>query len=194
MFLKNWKKEFLTIPNLLSLCRILLIPLYVPLYLKATGRQQILAAGSLMILSCITDVADGKIARQCGQITNVGKLLDPLADKLTQLSMILCLGKKYTVLYLLLILFLIKELTQLYLFLSYYRKGLSLDGALPAGKVSTAVLFISLIIMVLFPELHKTTAEILISCDFAFLAFSFFSYLQAYRSKGANLRNLPGDS
>ena len=84
MFSEKWKEELFTIPNLLSLLRIALIPVYISLYLKATKEADYLLAGSVLALSCMTDVADGIIARRFHWITNVGKVLDPLADKLTQ--------------------------------------------------------------------------------------------------------------
>ena len=84
MFSEKWKKEIFTIPNLLSLFRILLIPVYVNLYLEAKEDYQYLLAGSVLALSCLTDLADGIIARNFHMISNVGKVLDPLADKLTQ--------------------------------------------------------------------------------------------------------------
>ena len=81
MHIRNWKKEILTIPNLLSVFRIALIPVYLNIYLDgAYGR-----AAAVLAVSCLTDLVDGKIARKFNMISNVGKVLDPLADKLTQL-------------------------------------------------------------------------------------------------------------
>ena len=69
-------------------------------------------AGSILALSCLTDMADGIIARKLHRITNVGKVLDPLADKLTQFALILSLSAKYSILYPVLALFLAKELAE----------------------------------------------------------------------------------
>ena len=76
MFIRNWKKEILTIPNILSLFRLVLIPVYVAIYLNG---DYYLAAGILAV-SCLTDLIDGKIARHFILISTVGKILVPLAD------------------------------------------------------------------------------------------------------------------
>ena len=115
MFIRNWKKEIFTIPNLLSLFRLVLIPVYASVYLTATESCQFVLAGTILAISCLTDMIDGKIARKYNMITTLGKVLDPLADKLTQLTLTICLSLKYPVLYPVLGLFVLKELFQLVL-------------------------------------------------------------------------------
>lgn len=82
MFVKNWKKEIFTIPNLLSLFRLLLIPVYVTIYLNATTMEHYFLSAAILAVSCLTDMIDGKIARKFHMISNLGKILDPVADKL----------------------------------------------------------------------------------------------------------------
>lgn len=180
MFTWNWKKEILTIPNLLSLFRLGLIPVYVHLYLQARTRQDYLLAGTVMAISCLTDLIDGKVARQFHMVSHVGKVLDPLADKLTQLTLMLCLSAKYPLLHPVLALFVVKELFQLFAFLLYLRRGMALPGALSIGKISTAVLFVSLIALVLFPEADPVWTKATILADGIVLLFSFISYILAY--------------
>lgn len=81
----EWKWN---IPNLLSLLRILLVPVFVILYLLSSDERMDLMYWSfgVLILSGVTDSLDGIIARKCNQITDLGKLLDPVADKLTQVA------------------------------------------------------------------------------------------------------------
>ena len=86
MIIKDWKKEILTIPNLLSLFRLLLIPVYVSIFLNASVPAHYYRSGSILALSCLTDLIDGKIARRFNMISRVGQVLDPLADKITQFS------------------------------------------------------------------------------------------------------------
>jgi len=190
MFSEKWKKEIITIPNLLSLFRIVLIPVYVSVYLGATDDRQYLLAGSILALSCLTDMADGMIARKFHMITNLGKVLDPLADKLTQLALILSLSAKYSVLYPVLALFLAKELFQGGAFLFFAQKGKVLPGALFAGKICTTVLFVSLILLVMFPRIHPNTVLLLTLTDTGFLLYSFGSYLAAYFGKRNCLTDL----
>jgi len=179
----NWKKEIFTIPNLLSLFRILLIPLYLRLYLQAQRDLDYFLAGTILTLSCATDALDGTIARKYGMISNLGKLLDPLADKLTQFALILCLSSRYPVLNPVLALFLMKELFQILAMILNLRKGKALPGALMAGKVCTTVLFISLIFLVLFPDTATWAVDGIALVNAGFLSFSFVSYVFAYYGK-----------
>lgn len=190
MFSEKWKKEIITIPNLLSLFRILLIPAYVSLYLDATEDWQYLLAGSILALSCLTDLADGIIARNFHMISNVGKVLDPLADKLTQLALILSLSARYCVLYPVLVLFLVKEFFQGGAFLFFAQKGKVLPGALLAGKLCTTVLFVSLILLVMFPRIHSNAVTLLTLTNAGFLLYSFASYFAAYFGKQSCLTDL----
>lgn len=183
MFSEKWKKEMITIPNLLSLFRLLLIPVYISVYLGAATDRQFLLAGSILALSCMTDMADGMIARKYHMVTDVGKILDPLADKLTQLALILSLCAKYKLLYPVLALFLAKELFQFGAFLFFAQRGKVLPGALFAGKLCTTVLFVSLTFLVLFPVIQPQTIAVLTFLDAGFLLYSFSCYLAAYFGK-----------
>ncbi|MBQ2092705.1 MAG: CDP-alcohol phosphatidyltransferase family protein, partial [Clostridia bacterium] len=75
-------KDAKTIPNLLSLIRIILVPFFV--YFFVTKRY--LIAVIIILISGLSDAFDGKIARHFNQISKLGKLLDPAADKLTQIA------------------------------------------------------------------------------------------------------------
>ena len=152
MHIQNYKKEILTIPNLLSLFRLLLIPVYITIYLNARNSSDYFLAAAILAVSCLTDLIDGKIARKFNMITDLGKLLDPLADKLTQFALIMCLSIKHPVLLYLVALFFIKEMFQLIACAISLKKGMTMTGALFAGKLYTTVLFISLIYLVMMPN------------------------------------------
>lgn len=190
MFHHSWKKELLTIPNLLSMFRLLLIPVYVRMYTTAETGLDYYLTGTVLGISCLTDLADGKIARQYNMISNVGKLLDPLADKLTQLVLILSLLKTHRILYLILLLFLMKEAFQCVALLIFARKGKFLQGALLSGKICTAVLFISLLLLVVFPNLPSPLIRILMIADAVLLLSAFCGYANAYFGKNTLLGNL----
>ena len=187
MFIKNWKRDFFTIPNILSLFRLSLIPVYAGLYLNATEKYQYILAGTILTISCLTDMIDGKIARKYGMITTLGKVLDPLADKLTQLTLTICLSMKYPVLYPVLSLFVKKELFQLVLGIVFLRRGKMLPGALMAGKVCTTVLFVSLILLVFMPDMSHGTVTLIAAVDTIFLMISFVSYALAYLGTNAKV-------
>lgn len=190
MFSEKWKKEVFTVPNLLSLFRIGLIPVYVSLYRNAASRAHYFLAGSVLAFSCMTDIADGIIARKFQLVTNTGKILDPLADKLTQLALILCLSANYPVLYPILGLFALKELFQCGALIFFAWKGKALPGALWAGKVCTTVLFISLTVLVLFPQIGQNYVFGVTMVNAGFLLFSFKKYVSAYFGSCSCLEDL----
>ena len=101
------KTKIWTIPNLLSLMRIALVPLIVWSYLNL---EDGVLAGCLLVLSGATDIADGIIARRFNMISDLGKVLDPVADKLTQGAMLICLVALFPKMLLPLILLAVKEL------------------------------------------------------------------------------------
>ena len=77
----------LTIPNLMSVIRILLIPVFAVLYLKG----YIWWSVGILAISGISDLLDGKIARRFNQVSALGKMLDPVADKLTVFALAIVL-------------------------------------------------------------------------------------------------------
>lgn len=190
MLPKDWKKELLTIPNLLSLFRLVLIPIYVMIYLNAETTEDYYLAAGILAVSCLTDLIDGKIARHFNMISNVGKILDPLADKVTQFTMIVCLAVNYPVLWILIGLFVVKESFQLIAGFLTLRKGKILSGALLAGKISTTVLFVTLILLVLLPELDPTIVTIITAVDCLFLLVSFVGYAKIYQTKSPMIQTL----
>ena len=190
MHIKDWKKEVFTIPNLLSLFRILLIPVYIHIYLNANIEKDYQLAALILAISCLTDSVDGKIARHLNQITNLGKLLDPVADKLTQLAVTVCLSARYPALQMVLILFLIKETFQFFAMVSSLRKGKMLNGALMSGKVCTTVLFLSLILLVLMPNIDPAWVHSIAILDSICLAVAFLQYFLAYYGKHIKVQDI----
>lgn len=77
-------KDLFSIPNLMNYFHILLIPAYLLVYFHADSADGYRIAAGILILSALTDMVDGKIARKFNMVTEWGKLLDPAADKLTQ--------------------------------------------------------------------------------------------------------------
>lgn len=190
MFIKDWKKEIFSIPNMLSMFRLLLIPVYVSIYLSATEDSHYLIAGLILAVSCITDMIDGKVARHFNMITNVGKVLDPFADKATQCAVTVCLSLKYPAMRSVLVLFLSKEVFQLIAAIINYRKGKALAGALWAGKVCTTVLFSSLTLLVLVPNMNPIAVDVIALTDIVFLSIAFIQYIFAFFGKKAKVQDI----
>lgn len=197
MYIRDWKKEIFTIPNLLSLFRLVLIPVYVVIYLRATSPEQYFVAAAILAVSCLTDLIDGKIARHFNMISTLGKILDPVADKATQFSLIICLSVKHPVLWNIVVLFIVKEGFQLIAGGLNLFKGKMLKGALLSGKICTTVLFTSLILLVMLPDLDSTAVNVIAIVDAAFMLMAFIDYAIAYfarASKFQSLRNPTNDN
>ena len=190
MIIKNWKKEILTIPNLLSFFRLILIPVYMVIYINAQQTRDYILAGSILAVSCLTDMVDGKIARKFNMITTFGKFLDPLADKITQFTLIICLALRYPILWAISILFCVKELFQLIAGILAANRGYILKGALITGKVCTTVLFVSLVTLVLFPNISDIAVSIIALTDGAFLLIAFADYFRTYAEKSSHFQPL----
>ena len=103
------KKEIFSIPNLMGYFRILLIPVFCYLYITAETEREYLYAALVVLLSSLTDLFDGKIARDFHMVTELGKALDPIADKLTHAALAICLATRYPMMWALIALMLVKE-------------------------------------------------------------------------------------
>ena len=168
------KKSVLTIPNAMSVLRLLLIPLYLWLYCKKELYGWALA---VLVLSGITDMLDGRIARQFDQVSDVGKILDPIADKLTQAALIVSLAGRYPEIWLLFGLFAFKEIMMGVTALLVLVRTDTVNGAQWFGKVSTAVLEVSMGILIIFPHISVTAADALLILSAAVLTFAGVRYI-----------------
>ncbi|MGM9618974.1 MAG: CDP-alcohol phosphatidyltransferase family protein [Oscillospiraceae bacterium] len=144
------KDQVCTIPNALSLLRLLLIPVF--LYLYRVKAAYVPALG-VVALSALTDALDGAIARRFHMVSDLGKFLDPLADKLTQCAMLLCLIQRYRQACFLLGLFVIKELAMLGFALLTLQRTDRVHSARWYGKVNTALLESSAAALLFLPTL-----------------------------------------
>lgn len=190
MMIKDWKKEIFTIPNLLSLFRLMLIPLYVTIYLNARNNTDYYIAAAILAVSCLTDLIDGQIARRCNMISTVGKVLDPFADKITQFTLVVCLSVKHPILWSLVFLIFVKEIFQLTAGIIRFRKGKMLKGAQITGKICTTVLFLSLIILVMMPDIAANYVLLITVIDACFLLLAFADYIIVYIRKDTKFQEL----
>ena len=136
------KRQIFNLPNLLSLLRLAMIPLLLWLYLE---KEAYLWTAAVLVLSGATDVADGIIARKYGLTTDLGKALDPIADKLTQAAMLWCLGTTFPEIRIVLAVLVVKEvLTGIMSLISIGKTG-RVDGAQWHGKLTTVLLYAMII-------------------------------------------------
>ena len=175
------KKELLSLPNLMGYFRLAMIPVFVWLYLHAVTDADYYGAVLAVGISSLTDLFDGMIARKFNMITEFGKFLDPLADKLTHGAILLCLLSRYPLILLLVILFVAKEGYMLVMGALKLRQGKKLNGAMWFGKCCTALLFLVLFILLLFPELPVYLVNGLILLCGGVMAGTLVLYIPVFR-------------
>lgn len=175
------RREIFSIPNLMGYFRILLIPLFSWMYCTADSTGDYYAAAVVVGISGLTDMFDGKIARRFNMITELGKFIDPLADKLTQAALLICLAVRYPLMRAVLVLFVIKEGFMVVMGALLLPRGKKLDGAMWFGKVCTAVLYAVLFLLLLLPGIGIAAADVLIAVCGVFLLFSFLMYIPVFR-------------
>lgn len=137
------------IPNILSASRILMIPFFVAFML----RDNLFAAAILLVVSGLTDLLDGLLARRFGWISDLGKVLDPAADKLTQIAVCVVLVVKLRQYWPIFAIMLAKEAVMLVLGGYLFTKGVRIEGAKWFGKVATFVFYGVMAAILFFPSI-----------------------------------------
>ncbi len=170
-------KEIFTVPNLLSFVRLLLIPFFVVLYLKY---ENYIAATGVIIISALTDVVDGRIARRYNMISDFGKFLDPLADKLTQAATIICLIADYSIMWALIALFVVKEALMFTFGFLILKKSDVMSSAKWYGKLNTFVTDTVMCALFLFHNIPTAAANAMIAVCGAFMIGSVALYVRFY--------------
>ncbi|MFR5876839.1 MAG: CDP-alcohol phosphatidyltransferase family protein [Eubacterium sp.] len=186
---ENWN----TIPNWMCFLRIALIPVFTVMFIKGAY----IPAFITMIVAALTDVFDGKIARKFNMVSNLGKILDPIADKLSQIAIVIILIVKFWDGYLkyILFLFIVKELLMVIGGALLLSKGMRPVAAEVWGKAATVVFYTFMIIIIalggegcalyevalfqplILPDWLITTMVVISAC----LAFvSLFGYLPGF--------------
>lgn len=174
------KKDFLLLPNILTYIRFILVPIFIIVYSNAVTLTDHLIAAGIIVLSGITDVADGFIARHWNLISDLGKILDPIADKAMQFSMMFCVCIKYRWVALLLIVYAAKEIISALVSAYLFTRGKHIDGAMWCGKLCTVVLFLIMISFVAIPHIPSHAVTLMIGFAIAFMLLAFVIYMRAY--------------
>lgn len=177
---KNFVKEYLSIPNLLGYFRLILVPIYLYVYLNAETARDYYTAIFIMFLSFLSDFIDGKIARHFNMVTEFGKILDPVADKITQFVLAVSFAFRYPAVRLLLVVFVIKELSMGVIGLYMMKHSYRMNGAHMHGKICTALLDFSMLALLLFPEIPAGAVIALTILCITSMVVSFILYLRMY--------------
>ena len=170
-------KRILTIPNLLSAFRLVLAGVFAYIYWNAKSQQDYNLAVGVLVLSGATDFADGKIARKFHMISELGKVLDPIADKLTQAVVACCLARHYAPMKLLFLVLVVKELVQGIYGAYAVKKAGKNDGAMWCGKITTFYLYAMMAVLLLISGIPVGLSSAMIAVGIALLLWSFISYL-----------------
>lgn len=173
--LKRFKGEFFTVPNLLSYARIILIPFIVWTYFM---KMKYISA-SLIVISGLTDCIDGYIARHYELITDFGKIIDPIADKLTQIAVVACLAYNYPMMLVLVGVLIFKELFVGLMGYLVLRATDIVDGAKWYGKMATIMFYLIIVLLLVIP-MAVSTANILILFCLCAMVISLVLYTVRY--------------
>jgi len=157
-----------------------MIPFIIYTYLTAQEYSDYIVSGMLILLSGLTDCIDGFVARKYNMITDLGKVLDPLADKLTQVSLVLCIAIKIPRTVIMFIIFFLKELMMLIAGIILVKKGIKLPGARWFGKIATIVFYAVMVVMVFLPNPGDAIVNGLVTTALVFMIFSFVMYIPEF--------------
>lgn len=159
-------KEIFTIPNILTYIRLLCVPVFIWLMLDSSiGSFNVYIAFAIFVFASVTDVLDGYIARKFNMVSDIGKVTDPLADKLLQVSTMICLAIIGQLHYAFVLVLLLKELYMVLggvVILKVFKSNYTIE-ANKWGKIATLVNSVG-IIMSFF---HKPEFKNLYYIDWA---------------------------
>ncbi len=167
------RNKIWTIPNILSFVRLALIPVICLLY--GVKHDGILAAG-VLVLSGLTDVIDGFIARHFNMVSDLGKALDPVADKLTQGVILLFLVGRYNYLLVLVALLLFKEVITGAINLHVAKKTGQVHSAEWHGKATTVALFANIFLHLVWYDILPNVSYIASAVCIVVMLISFTLY------------------
>ena len=204
--IKKYLKQAKTIPNILSFIRIALIPVFTVMMIQALSGDKLyvkkfLIAVIIFVAAGLTDLFDGKIARRFNQVTELGKVLDPVADKLTQFAVAIVLISWFWGDWLFIGMFsvyIVKEVLQLIAGFIMMKRWDHAVAARIWGKISTVVFYIAILTLFLTSEkgllsqlysqgiisfklvLPDIALYIIVGISVIFMFIAFYSYIPDY--------------
>ncbi len=170
---KDSAKKIMTLPNLLSIFRLLLIPLFCVVYV-ARGDYKL--AAFVLFVSGLSDVVDGFVARRFNMVSDVGKVLDPIADKLTQLAVLGCLISRFKRMIVPCVLLGAKELATGIAGLIAVKKTGIVCSAEWHGKLTTVLLYTMMVMHILWHDIPLGASDLTIALCVAAMVLSFVLY------------------
>lgn len=185
---KPFIREYFSIPNLMGYFRLVLAVVYMILFYYSLQGGPYWPVICVIAISGATDFFDGKIARRFDMVTEWGKILDPIADKVTIAAIIVSLFWKYSLMLPMMILYLVKEGFMGIMGLIWIKKGKAVEGAKWYGKVCTFGTYVLMLLILLLYNLPERIANIFIILNMFLMLFTFVMYIiyyvRAFMSEG----------
>ena len=176
--MKERKKELSSIPNMLGYFRILMLPVFLIFYDRAKTREEFTITFVILGLIFLSDALDGFIARRFNMITNFGKILDPVADKLVQGTLALAVALRHPWMKVFFIVFLVKEIYMAVMGIYLLKVKKTLNGAQWYGKVCTAVVDVCILVLLFIPNIPDAVGNAMIVLMIGLEVFAIMMYLK----------------
>lgn len=170
------RQEAFSIPNLLSYFRLLLIPLFIQLYIRGDFTEALITLAA----SGLSDIIDGRIARKYNMVTDLGKVLDPVADKLTQCAMMICVATRYPAMWWLLGIHVVKELIMIVVGYYVLKKTDTVNSAIWCGKLCTGVIYAVMMSHVILPDIPQSVSAASAAVCAGLIVLSLVVYMARY--------------
>lgn len=175
------KADIFTVPNILTYLRIVLIAPFVAFFLMEEYGYAVVC----IVLSGLSDCFDGLLARKLNQVTDLGKILDPIADKLTLFAVMICMVVYAPNVMPILIVLIIKDFAMLLGGCNLLKMGIAPPAAEWYGKVATIVFYFSVSIIVFLKaviDFESLTLDIiLLSLTSVMMVYALYRYAKTYR-------------
>lgn len=169
----------LNVPNLLSMLRIALVPVFCIIYFSDLENSRLYSAVVYAVAS-LTDMLDGFIARRFNKITKLGRILDPMGDKLMCFAVVMCITIDGFIPVWALILLFVKEATMAIGGLIMYERATDIISSNHVGKAATVLFFLVCVAILVFDGISKTTATLLISAALLLTMIALATYLMRF--------------
>jgi len=175
----KFRKE--NIPNYLTLFRILLVPVYVAVFFSSIP-EAMAAAGVIFIVASVTDILDGYLARKNGWTSKLGQVLDPLADKLMTMTVLICLYIKHRIIIWIVVIIVLKELLMIFGAAFILKKSNVYVKSSWYGKLATVSMFILIFIATFITALDERIMTVLCWVVIGIMLMAFVLYIVEYRA------------
>ena len=177
----------MNLPNALSLVRLVLVPVFLAVFLASSDNY--IVAAMVYLVASATDVLDGIIARSTNQITQLGRILDPLADKLMSAAVLVCLWVRAILPWWVVAVYFLKEMVMGAGALVQFRIISDVPPSKILGKLATVLMFATCLFLMLINGIREyavwMVGGVLVISAAAFFTYfiRFLQYAKKYRNE-----------